>query len=160
MNVTNYYREFLQKKRRALKQKDKAKLITAPVTPSPITRTCQLILRLPRPRPLLFFFGGVPHSYYFHFTQCLERRLLKFPKLNKRVRTNATLKTKQAFKSFQALALIPKERVNNTLDAFLATSYMQEHELIFRPFVQYFKRQWTEELKLERHGRKVKGKIS
>ena len=61
--------------------------------------------------------------------------MLKFPKLNKRVRMDATLKTKQAFKSFQALALIPKERVNIILDAFPATSYMQEHELIFRPFV-------------------------
>ena len=47
---------------------------------------------------------------------------MKFPKLNKRFRTNFALKTKQDLKSFQALALIPKERVNNTLDAFLATS--------------------------------------
>lgn len=154
-----HYANFPKKQKQSQVPKEKT-MLSHPSASRPYYEDLLVDFELAQAKAFMSVFGGAPHGCYFHFVQCLERRLLKMPKLNNRVKTDATLKTKQAFKSFQALALIKKEKVNETLDAFLQTSYMRKHELIFRPFVEYFKRQWTGSLMKERHGRKIKGKIT
>ena len=84
--------------------------------------------------------------------------MLKLPKLNKRKKTDTTNKTKNALKSFQALALIKWSKVNTTLQALLYTGYMKKHDKIFRPFVTYFRKQWTGSLVLDRYDSRAKGK--
>lgn len=49
-----------------------------------------------------------------------------------------------------------KEIENEILDGFLQTSYLQDHDSILHPVVEYFKRQETGELKKYRHRLKAK----
>ena len=157
--LDEFYRDFPAKKRQADSHKNLKKSLGTPSPAYSYYKDLLVDFEVAQAKAFVSVFGGVPHGCFFHFTQCLERRLLKLPKLNKRKKMDTTNKTKKALKSFQALALIKQSKVKTTLQAFLDTGYMKKHEKIFRPFVTYFRKQWTGSLVLDRHGTRAKGKI-
>ena len=134
--LPKHFEDFLKKKKLSRKPRIQTKSLQNPSSAQPYYKDLLVDFELSQKKAFVSVFGGIPHGCYLHFAQCLEGRLLKFPKLNKRVKRDATNKTNQAFKSSQVLALITKATVNNTLEAFLSTSYMEKHKSIFRLFVE------------------------
>ena len=100
-------------------------------------------------------FNSKPHGCFFHFRQCMRRKLLQHKVLNHAYHYDLSLKTKVAFNTLVALALVRKVEMSRIYEEFKETSFMRENFELFLPMLGYFERQWVRKFMEHRKGRKL-----
>lgn len=80
---------------------------------------------------------------WFHYCQCLRRKLASMPELYKLVRSNEKLKS--IFRQFQCLALLPHDVIEATFIELSKEALRISDQ--FAPFIDYFDREWIKIVK-------------
>ena len=82
--LPDHYKDFPKKKRLSSQPKAKTSSFQNPSSAQTYYKDLLVDFELAQAKAFVTVFGSIPHGYYILFSQCLERRLLNFPKLNKR----------------------------------------------------------------------------